>query len=232
MVCVLNGKEINISAPSVLIAIQDCEVFFKEVGEKAEVYTMSTTSRFGSTLHLDVETISLMYLSFRERPYVKMSKKQMDTLTLYFSILKSILQESDNPYRSDATIHLTLAFLYGIGYHLHKSSLQSIPSEYSPLTSQLLSLVKENYTVHRKISFYADEMKMTPRYLSHLLKVETGKSITQWINEFTLQEASFLLLKTNITIAQVSDRLGFPNQSFFGKYFKQHVGMSPKAYRK
>ena len=68
--------------------------------------------------------------------------------------------------------------------------------------------------------------------LSNVIKELTGKSASQWIDDYVVLEAKTLLKSTNLTILQISEELHFANQSFFGKYFKQHTGLSPMRYRR
>jgi AraC-like DNA-binding protein len=96
---------------------------------------------------------------------------------------------------------------------------------------RFLNLVQENFREQRDINFYADRMCLTPRYLSRLIKKNSGYFAGEWINNHVILEAKALLKSTNMTIQQISDELNFPSQSFFGKYFKRITGMSPKEYR-
>ena len=100
------------------------------------------------------------------------------------------------------------------------------------LTKQFLELVKSNFRQERQLKFYSDKMCITSRYLSRVVKECTGSSASDWIERYVVLEARALLKSTNMTIQQVSDELNFPSQTFFGKYFKRRVGMSPKEYRR
>jgi AraC-like DNA-binding protein len=100
------------------------------------------------------------------------------------------------------------------------------------LSKRFLELVKENFRTERQLKFYADHLFITPRYLSRIVKDCTGSSAADWIERYVVLEARALLKSTNMTIQQVSDELNFPSQTFFGKYFKRRVGMSPKQYRR
>ena len=100
------------------------------------------------------------------------------------------------------------------------------------LTKQFLELVKSNFKRERQLQFYADKMCITTRYLSRIVKECTGASASDWIERYVVLEARALLKSSNMTIQQVSNELSFPSQTFFGKYFKRRVGMSPKEYRR
>ena len=73
---------------------------------------------------------------------------------------------------------------------------------------------------------------MTPKYLSLLVKNVSNRTAGEWIDNYVVLEAKALLSSSTLSNQEISDRLNFTNQSFFGKYFKQHVGISPTEYRK
>lgn len=91
--------------------------------------------------------------------------------------------------------------------------------------------LSHNYMQERSVGFYADRLHLTPKYLTTLLRTTTGRTATQWIDDYVVLEAKNLLKYSSMNIQEVAYYLHFPNQSFFGKYFKQHTGMTPSAYR-
>ena len=94
----------------------------------------------------------------------------------------------------------------------------------------MLSLLRF-YRKERDVSFYARMQHITPRYFSAIIKEKTGDSALQWIVRMVITEAKQLLEESDLSIKEIADQLNFPTQSFFGKYFKQYVGVSPKEYR-
>jgi AraC-like DNA-binding protein len=127
--------------------------------------------------------------------------------------------------------HLTLAFYYALTYQSHILSGEVQQSKQSILLERFMKLVQENFREQRDIGFYADKLCLTPKYLSKILKDNSGSSASEWIDNHVVLEAKALLKSTNMTIQQISEELNFPSQSFFGKYFKRVVGVSPKEYR-
>ena len=115
---------------------------------------------------------------------------------------------------------------------LPESSADVARTNADVLTKQFLELVKSNFKRERQLQFYADKMCITTRYLSRIVKECTGASASDWIERYVVLEARALLKSSNMTIQQVSNELSFPSQTFFGKYFKRRVGMSPKEYRR
>ena len=94
-----------------------------------------------------------------------------------------------------------------------------------------LTLLEKFYTQERSISFYADRMCLTPKYLSTIIKDVSGKHGMQWIDEYVTLEAKAMLRNSELSVKQVSDHLNFPSQSMFGRFFKKMTGYSPKQYK-
>lgn len=88
-----------------------------------------------------------------------------------------------------------------------------------------------NHQKERSVKFYADALHITPKYLSTIIKEISGKSAASWINDFVIQQSKILLKFSGKSIQEITYELNFSTQSFFGKYFKRHTGMSPSEYR-
>ena len=93
-------------------------------------------------------------------------------------------------------------------------------------------LINKHFQQERSVQFYADKLFITAKYLTEILKNETGKTASEWINELLLLEAKVLLLDQSLQITQIAEALHFPDASTFGKFFKNLSGVSPLQYRK
>lgn len=96
---------------------------------------------------------------------------------------------------------------------------------------QFMILLNEHHIKERSVMFYADKMHLSPKYLSAVVKNVSGKTPSHWIDEIVIMEAKNILKYSGMNIQEVAYYLNFPNQSFFGKYFKQRTGMTPSSYR-
>lgn len=94
-----------------------------------------------------------------------------------------------------------------------------------------LQLLEKNCLKERNTSFYASELCISPKYLSSIIKEQSDKTCADWINEYLSYNARCLLQDSALSIKQISDRLGFPSQSVFGRFFKKANGVSPKIFR-
>ncbi|MDE5710657.1 MAG: helix-turn-helix domain-containing protein, partial [Bacteroides sp.] len=96
---------------------------------------------------------------------------------------------------------------------------------------ELVQLVIENYTRERRAQFYADKLGVSLQHLSTTVKQVTGKNVLDIIAHVVIVDVKAKLKSTNMTIQEIAYSLNFPSASFFGKYFKRHMGMSPLEYR-
>ena len=102
---------------------------------------------------------------------------------------------------------------------------------YIAYAKALLRLIMKHYTRERRVSFYAEQLHLSPQHLCTTVKQQTGKTVADMIADVVIMDARALLKSTNMAIKEIAITLNFPNVSFFGKYFKRHVGMSPQQYR-
>jgi AraC-like DNA-binding protein len=75
------------------------------------------------------------------------------------------------------------------------------------------------------------QLCISPKYLTAVCKKNSGKTANEWITEQVLEDIRYYLKQTDLSIKQICDQLGFPNPSFFGKYVKDHFGMTPLKFR-
>lgn len=83
-----------------------------------------------------------------------------------------------------------------------------------------------------RLQDYAQAQGLHPNYLSNVIKSKTGKTVGTWIAEKTIAEAKSLLKNTDISIKEITFRLGFTDTANFSTYFKKNAGISPLTYRK
>ncbi len=169
------------------------------------------------------------YANVRDNPYVKFNREALDAIVNYYRMCEGLLLVPDHPYRMEALKNLTRAFFYGAGYYFHDLPKEKSREHY--LLERFLKAVKLHYREERSVEFYANELSLTSKYMSSKIKESCGKTASELIDEYIILEAKELLRHSNMNVQQISDYLNFPSQSFFGKYFKRIVGLSPKAYK-
>ncbi|WP_426451769.1 response regulator transcription factor [Paenibacillus sp. S-38] len=95
----------------------------------------------------------------------------------------------------------------------------------------VVGLIEANYMHDISLSWIAEQVHLTQTYLSYLFSREKGQPLIKYITGVRMQKAAELLRDTHLTVAQISERAGYTSDSYFGKIFKNHYGVSPAKYR-
>ncbi|MBQ7570852.1 MAG: AraC family transcriptional regulator [Bacteroidaceae bacterium] len=153
-------------------------------------------------------------------------------------VAESISQPTTLAYYHETVRNTFRAFGYTFISHLVRYLEQqseghgrSVHNHEEDLFRRFISLVGQHYRTERRISFYAEQMHLTPKYLSTVIRRASGHGPAEWITHNVLLEAKNLLHYSTMSVQEISYALHFPNQSFFGRWFKAQAGLSPKAYR-
>jgi AraC-like DNA-binding protein len=100
------------------------------------------------------------------------------------------------------------------------------------IRNRFKNLVEGHCDKQHSVSWYANAMFISPDYLSKIIREYDGTSARAWINASIIEKARFLMQQSDLTLKDISDRLNFPDQSSFGRFFKSNTGQSPKEFRK
>ena len=167
------------------------------------------------------------------RMHVTTIKPQaVEFLGLFYRMLNiSISQTDKNPYSTDVVHSLLRAAILGMCGEMELMVQDGTTASGDSLFQRFLQLLNSRPSRHRSVQSYADDLCVTPKYLSAVCKKNSGKTARQWISEHIIEDIRYYLRQTDLSIKQVSSQLGFPNTSFFGKYVKEHFGMTPTQLR-
>jgi len=217
-------------APCMVIIMPDQIIEYEYQSNDLEAVFIVMSKKFTNSLNID-EKFSA-FISVRDNPCISLSENELKAMLNFYSMMRNSIRANHNFNFNlwELAKHLTMAFFYGIGHNFHKLD-DHTKSKDELFTDSFLKLVQTHFKEERRIAFYADKMSLTPKYLSTIIKVNSGKTAGEWIDGRVMLEAKALLKSTNMTVQQIGDELNFPTQSSFGKYFKRLTGVSPKEYR-
>lgn len=176
------------------------------------------------------------FMYFRNRPVVEITPDELEIQQhLHAAIIKKQASERTPYYDSilDAMYQSVLYETLSI-YASHidgEATNKNNVRRKEDVFYRFLLLVEANYQKERSVNFYAEKLSITPKHLSAVAKETSGHTAGEWIDSYVILEAKLLLHNSELTIQEISTKLNFANQSFFGKYFKHHTGMSPRSYR-
>ena len=188
-------------------------VVYALLGAEADIGTLETV--FWSDTTLD-EPFGRMFAADYE--LLRMAVGQPDLIARHKMITASL-------------VHLLLSIFNAVGEATTSSSGDN-GKRSRQLLNHFFELVGENIlSGQRTITFYADKLCVSERYLFKVCKKETGKTPKDLIHEFLIGQIKNALLTTEMTHQQIADQFNFPDQSAFGQFFKRMEGMSPSEWR-
>lgn len=149
----------------------------------------------------------------------------------FYDHIREIFNDSRDINSYQAMTLAIASFFYECGTKCYHPVLGALPKGSNRLAEKFVMLVQQNFRKERFLDFYANKLEVSNKHLSRTVKDITGFTAVEWIDRFVILEAKVLIKSTNMTIQQIADELNFNSQSFFGKYFKKHTGISPKNFR-
>lgn len=164
----------------------------------------------------------------------QLSDKNSDAVQEYMRMIGKKLKYPDSPFKRTKISNILQALLCEImEMHIDSEDGTEKPrSRKDEILSRFIIEVLQNFRKERSVAFYADRLCVTPKHLSAVAKEITSRTASELIDHYVIMEAKIMLAETALTIQEISNKLNFANQSFFGKYFKHLTGFSPSAFRK
>lgn len=164
-----------------------------------------------------------------------MDYSEMDEMMSIYKALKHKLYQKDYKFKEEvARNYLDIMRCNAFNTFLLNGDMEKTPAASSrkeEIFIQFISKVQKYYKEERNVTFYADKLCVTPKYLSAVIHEVSGKYASDWITEYVILEAKGMLRLEGRSVKDVCNLLNFANQSFFAKYFKQHTGYTPKEYK-
>ena len=182
----------------------------------------------------NVKNVSSLLLFSMNNPVVSLTKQEIQTYENFFMVIREKIADENHHYRKELVQALLLAMFYdmsGVIYRIEQSSAKK-QSRSDVIFARFIALLQENFRKERRVGWYASQLEITAKYLSEVVKNVSKRTPNEWIDSYVVLEIRVLLKNSPKSIKEITEELNFPNQSFLGKYFKEHVGVSPSEYRK
>ena len=208
---------------------------------------------YGIVMALDIETIQPMLtkivdvdfiLFIHQSPVAVLTEENTDKINSYISLYQKHLQLSklyaDNDRRrfwqlnnlqlNNIKNNLILQIL--MAYTTDESNVKNIANRKDEIVRSFLHSLAIHYLNEHEVNFYASQQYITMRYFSSVVKEKTGLTPSQWITNYLMKEAKEMLTNSTLTVKEIAEHISFPNQSYFGKWFKSHMGIGPTEYKR
>ena len=206
--------------------ILQCEYFSSDLSASFIVLS----KRFCDNLFILLKD-STSYGSISLHPIVRVPENLFQRFEKFYDHIREIFTDDTGPNSYQAMILAIASFYYECGTQCYRLPIENLPKGANRMAEKFMVMVQQNFKTERFLEFYAERLEVTTKHLSRTIKEITGFTAVEWIDRYVILEAKVLLKSTNLTIQQISDELNFKSQSFFGKYFKKHTGMTPRVFR-
>lgn len=141
-------------------------------------------------------------------------------------------QQSDHIYKNEVLRLLYAVFLLDLQNAQDRAIVHcQVSQRVEEIFIGFIRLLPDHFAEHHDIPFYASALHISPVYLSRIVRQITGRTVVDYINQMLLQEASFLLRTSELSITQIADRLHFADTPSFSKFFSRLKGQSPREFR-
>jgi AraC-like DNA-binding protein len=175
-------------------------------------------------------------------PLIHLTPDEFTLLDRYFKLICEKMAASPFPLQSEITNSLSGTFLLEILSIMRCTETQEEDttkptgkiwgSHKKMLVDKFIQMVEQSDGRLRKVDDIANQMNITPKYLSTIVKEVMNRRPSVYIQIFTMKAIELRLRFSDMTIQEIANDLNFPNASFFGKYFKERTGMTPLEYRR
>lgn len=229
MTVTVDYRTFRCTPAAMLMVLPQQIVELGEVSDNYEGLCILMSEEFTFSLHL-ADTLRTR-LSIQREPFYLLGDRQLAAFENIFDMMQELMQHGDNPYLPKLMQLLTETCFYGFGYYLHMSTDTRDKNTAEFVTEQYLRCVERDFKTHHTVEPYAAQLCLSKKHLSACVKKATGRSAVEWIERHVVLYAQQMMEEKSLTVKEIADALHFPSQSFFGRYFKRIVGMSPSAYR-
>lgn len=254
MQCVVEGQEYRLASGDFFVYTPGQMIGEILLSQNANVKVIAFAQRaIDNSLYLH-KFIWKNMAYVKEHPLFTLSERERQGISHYYQLLMLKIQESEGNFHHDVVRLMFQALMLEFQMFVERKRSLSPTSAGSEETiatpnrvmqegtdatvrqatlvyRRFMALLAESNGRVRSVSVFANMLNVTPKYLSKCVKDESGRSPLDYIHEATINTIRQQLRYSNKTIKEICIELDFPNLSFFGKFVREHLGMSPTEYR-
>jgi len=233
LVMTVNGKDSKIKEDDILFCPPNVKIDHCLFSEDFECKLLCLSNHVVQGLLRDKINIWNRAVYINQTNIIPMSRACKEDFRQYYALIRSKITSDRNSSR-EVVQTLIRALLLELCDVLEASN--GIGEEPRILQSRqifnkFLNILSNIDVKHRPAAYYAEQLNISPKYLTMLCRQYSDKSASEWIIQYTLDDIRYYLTDLNYSVKQISFRLGFSNISHFGAYVRKHLGVSPTKFR-
>ncbi|TAM99196.1 MAG: AraC family transcriptional regulator [Chitinophagaceae bacterium] len=174
---------------------------------------------------------AMLYSRIHPVKEIKSKRDKKKILTNFKWLNERFLETNHRFYEEALKLQMKLFILemwnlFANDYEKRKHSVQT-----GTLYEQYMQLLSEHCLQQREVQFYSEQLHITSKYLNHLCKIHSGVTASEWIQRHARERIIILLQNKRLNISEIADEMEFSSRSFFTRYVKKLLGVTPTEYR-
>ena len=234
---VINGKNYLLKPNMVVICLPTMILSQVRLGSSYKVRCVGFSSNFMERVMKKEKGSDQLFIKIYNNPILHIEKEQSPVMHHYSALLMSKIKEPPHRYRKDILQYLFAALFCEMINEIQRliNDTEEEPERgfrrAAYVFKHFMAELSKDGGMHRSVSYFANQLCYSPKYVSSVVKQVSGRTALEWIDEYAMEQIKIQLKHSDKSIKEIADNLNFSNQSFFGKYVKAHLGMSPARYR-
>ena len=230
----VDTKMHEVSAGDVIIISEEQVVADYKLSDDCKGIALIMSYNFFQNIVSGIHELSPLFLFARTHPVFHLDDNQTKALENDIEHIKEKIADVGHRFHRELVVTMLKALIIDMSNIIYQ--FQQVGDEMQTraevIFRDFIQAVEKNYRTERRVSWYAQQLCITSKYLSETVRIVSRRTPSDWIDSYVTRELRVMLRNSTMSIKQIADELNFANQSFLGKYFKEHVGMSPSKFRK
>lgn len=232
-----NQKHYVLKKNSLIVGIPDIVV---QINSQSliDANAMFCKKEFLDGLNVNVNNSLIHILLYiLNNPILELTAEELSDLQHTFMDLEKFAKTNEEDFFTKEIIASGIrAFIYKVcrivSCRIKQSEYPRVNTRKYDYFKRFFALLATGYKQHRNVNWYAEQLHLSTKYFTSLIRQVSGRTTVDWINDRVIYEAKNLLLYSEMSITEIAYQLNFPSTSFFSKYFKNIVGINPSEFRK
>jgi AraC-type DNA-binding domain-containing proteins len=230
----VDTKEHKVSAGDVIIISEEQVVADYQLSPDCEGLALIMSYDFFQNIVSGIHELAALFLFARTHPVFHLNNAQTKALENDVQRIKRKIEDTGHRFRRELVMTMLKALIIDMSNVIYRFQQVGDDSKTRAevIFHKFIQSVEKNYRTERRVGWYAQQLCITSKYLSETVRSVSRRTPSEWIDSYVTRELLVMLRNTTMSIKQIAEELNFANQSFLGKYFKEHVGVSPSRFRK
>lgn len=231
----LNNAPLLLSRGNVLVCLPHQPITDIECSRNLKIRVIGVSESLLQKLVYKGKSVLNIFFYIGKNPILPVSEQKLGRAAAYYELMEQKTANKQPFFQQEALMGL----VQGMFYELLSDFAQCLPRPKEDLMRQgdiifrkFVTLLMHTNGKNRTVAYFAEQLCISAKYLSLICKERSGQTTLQMIHSQTCHEIAFMLKNTEKSIKEIAEEMNFSNLSFFGKFVKQHLGMSPTEYRK